>query len=61
MKSILRLLLCVSLIAMASACVGLDYPDYWDLDDSFVVNAVTLPIEILLTPVIFLLKLLPVL
>ena len=56
--TILALLL---LAALGAGCVGLEYPSYWDFDDNLLVNVVTLPVEILITPVIFLLKLLPVL
>lgn len=52
----------LALCALALAgCVGLEYPSYWDFDDNFVVNVVTLPFELVFTPVIFVLKLLPVL
>lgn len=50
-------MLCCSL----TACGVLEYPDYWEADDGLLVNVVTVPFEILLTPFIFLLKLLPVL
>ena len=43
------------------ACVGLEYPSYWSFDDSFLINLITLPFEIVMTPVIFVLKLAPIL
>lgn len=48
---------CLSL----TACGVLEYPQYWDVGDNFVVNVVTLPFEVVFTPVIFVLKLFPVL
>ena len=53
----LFLLACTTL----TACVGLEYPDYWSPGDGFLVNLVTLPFEVVFTPVIFVLKLFPVL
>ncbi len=47
-------------VAFATGCISLvEYPEYWEMDDSFVTNLITLPFEILLTPVIFLVKLFP--
>ena len=48
---------CLSL----TACGVLEYPDYWEGDDHFIVNLVTLPFELVFTPIIFVLKLFPVL
>ena len=47
--------------ASLTACVGLEYPNYWSPTDGFLVNLITLPFEVLFTPVIFILKLFPVL
>ena len=59
-SSKVRILVAVLLFSCLASCVGLEYPGYWDTDDNLVVNVLTLPIEILITPVIFLLKILPV-
>ena len=57
-----KLLLVLGLTAVFGllGCVGLEYPSYWDFDDNVVVNAVTFPFELLITPIIFILKLFPV-
>lgn len=44
-----------------TSCGVLEYPDYWNGDDNTVVNIITLPFELVFTPIIFVLKLLPVL
>ncbi len=44
-----------------TSCGVLEYPDYWEGDDNFFVNLITLPFEIVFTPIIFVLKLFPVL
>lgn len=46
---------------LACSCAGLEYPKYWTSDHNLAVNVITLPFEILITPVIFVLKILPVL
>ena len=53
----------LAILAMVflGSCVGLEYPDYWDFDHSVLRNILTLPFEIVFTPIIFILKLLPVL
>ena len=60
MKNVLTALAVFSLLFFGS-CVGLEYPDYWNFDHSAVRNVVTLPFEIIFTPIIFLLKFLPIL
>ena len=60
MKQAATLLAVLALIFLGS-CVGLEYPDYWNTDDNTLVNIITLPFEIIFTPIIFILKLLPVL
>lgn len=60
MKNALTALFVLALVFLCS-CAGLEYPDYWTFDHGVVRNILTLPFEILFTPIIFLLKLLPVL
>jgi hypothetical protein len=60
MKTISKLL-GVLLVGMVSACGGLEYPDYWSTDSTFCWNLFTLPLDLIVTPVIFILKLFPVL
>ena len=60
MKNALTVLAALSLLFLGS-CVGLEYPDYWTFDHGLARNIITLPFEIIFTPIIFLLKLLPVL
>jgi len=60
MKHALTTLAVLALFCLGS-CVGLEYPDYWTFDHSVVRNIITLPFEIVFTPIIFLLKLLPIL
>ena len=54
-----RIALLLVVATCLTSCVGLDYPDYWNTDDALLINARTLPIELLLTPLIFVIKLLP--
>ena len=56
-----RIALLLVVATCLTSCVGLDYPDYWNTDDAFLINALTLPLEVVLTPVIFVIKLLPIL
>jgi len=60
MRNLLTALAILALFFLGS-CVGLEYPDYWTFDHGVVRNILTLPFEIIFTPIIFLLKLLPVL
>ena len=60
MKHAITILAVFSLLFLGS-CVGLEYPDYWNFDHGAVRNVVTLPFEIIFTPIIFILKLLPIL
>lgn len=60
MKHVATFLAIFSVIFLAS-CIGLEYPDYWNGDDNTFVNLITLPFEIVFTPIIFLIKLLPIL
>ncbi len=61
MKPPVRNLVAAILLLSLASCVGLEYPSYWDFEDNLLVNLITLPIEILITPIIFVIKLLPVL
>ncbi len=61
MKALFHTLAAALVLLTCSACGVLSYPEYWEADDSLFVNVITLPIELILTPVIFLLKLFPVL
>ncbi|MCZ6596628.1 MAG: hypothetical protein O7B99_03215 [Planctomycetota bacterium] len=56
----MRLVASFLAVVLATSCISLvDYPEYWEMDDSFVTNSITLPFEVLVTPLIFLIKLLP--
>jgi hypothetical protein len=61
MKRLAYTLALVMLCLSLTACGVLEYPSYWETDDSFLVNVITVPFEILVTPFIFILKLFPVL
>ncbi len=51
----------VLLLVVVSACGVLEYPNYWDFDSTLCWNLITLPFDLIITPVIFVLKLFPVL
>ena len=59
MRTLITSLVALTAFATAGCLSVLEYPEYWEIDDSFLVNLVTFPFEILLTPIIFILKLLP--
>lgn len=55
-------LIALALVCLCmTSCGVLDYPDYWETDDNFFVNIITFPFEVIFTPIIFVVKLLPVL
>ena len=61
MKSMLTSLFAALGCLTITACGVLEYPQYWDTGDNVLVNVVTLPFEVVFTPIIFVLKLFPVL
>ena len=61
MNRTLRLVTLALICLCMVSCGVLEYPDYWNGDDHVAVNLITLPFELVFTPIIFLLKLLPVL
>ncbi len=61
MKHLARIARLLVVATCLTSCVGLEYPDYWNEDDALLVNVLTLPLEVVLTPVIFVIKLLPIL